>query len=111
MRAIAVLSVIAVFLLSACTGDDSASSGAESSAAPAGAAAGNATLIKLQVEGMACGVMCPPKIKEDLLTVEGVQEVNVDFDTKTATVKAAGEVDSGTLVKSLRKGFTATVQN
>ena len=60
---------------------------------------------------MACGVMCPPKIKEDLMTVKGVQEVNVDYDTKTATVKASGEVDSGVLVKSLRKQFTATVQN
>ena len=111
MRAIAVLSVLSVFLLSACTCEDSAGSGAESSAAPAGAAAGNATLIKLQVEGMACGVMCPPMIKEDLMTVKGVQEVNVDYETKTATVKASGEVDSGALVKSLRKQFTATVQN
>ena len=111
MRAIAVLSVIAVFLLSACTGDDSASSGAESSAAPAGAAAGNATLIKLQVEGMACGVMCPPKIKEDLMTVQGVEDVNVDFKTSTATIKTGGDVDSAALVKSLRKQFTATVQN
>ena len=111
MRAIAVLSVLSVFFLSACTCEDSAGSGAESSAAPAGAAAGNATLIKLQVEGMACGVMCPPKIKEDLMTVKGVEEVKVDFETKTATVKTAGDVDSGALVKSLREQFTATVKN
>ena len=103
MRAIAVLSVLAIFLLSACTCEDSSTVG--------GAGGGNATLIKLQVEGMACGVMCPPKIKEDLMTVKGVQEVNVDYETKTATVKASGEVDSGVLVKSLRKQFTATVQN
>ena len=103
MRAIAVLSVLAVFFLSACTCEDSSTAG--------GAGGGNATLIKLQVEGMACGVMCPPKIKEDLLTVKGVEEVKVDFETKTATVKTSGDVDSTALVESLRKQFTATVQN
>tara|TARA_B100000809_G_C15083214_1_gene510420 strand:- start:714 stop:1049 length:336 start_codon:yes stop_codon:yes gene_type:complete len=111
MRAIAVLSVLSVFLLSACTCEDSASNGATESAATDGATAENTTLIKLQVEGMACGVMCPPKIKEDLMTVKGVQEVNVDYETKTATVKASDGVDSDVLVKSLRKQFTATVQN
>ncbi len=104
MRAIAVLSVLAVFLLSACTCcEDSSTAG--------GAGGGNATLIKLQVEGMACGVMCPPKIKEDLLTVKGVEDVKVDFETKTATVQTTGNVDSDALVKSLREQFTATVKN
>ena len=104
MRAIAVLSVLAVFLLSACTCcEDSSTAG--------GAGGGNATLIKLQVEGMACGVMCPPKIKEDLLTVKGVEDVQVDFETKTATVQITGNVDSDALVKSLREQFTATVKN
>ena len=55
--------------------------------------------------------MCPPKIKEDLMTVKGVEDVNVDFKTSTATVKTGGDVDSAVLVKSLRKQFTATVQN
>ena len=104
MRAVAVLSVLAVFLLSACTCcEDSSTAG--------GAGGGNATLIKLQVEGMACGVMCPPKIKEDLLTVKGVEDVKGDFETKTATVQTTGNVDSDALVKSLREQFTATVQN
>ena len=104
MRAVAVLSVLAVFLLSACTCcEDSSTAG--------GAGGGNATLIKLQVEGMACGVMCPPKIKEDLLTVKGVEDVKVDFETKTATVQTTGNVDSDALVKSLREQFTATVKN
>ena len=104
MRAVAVLSVLAVFLLSACTCcEDSSTAG--------GAGGGNATLIKLQVEGMACGVMCPPKIRDDLLTVKGVEDVKVDFETKTATVKTSGDVESAALVKSLRKQFTATVQN
>ncbi|MCH2366200.1 MAG: heavy-metal-associated domain-containing protein [Planctomycetes bacterium] len=104
MRAVAVLSVLAVFLLSACTCcEDSSTAG--------GAGGGNATLIKLQVEGMACGVMCPPKIKEDLLTVKGVEDVKVDFETKTATVQITGNVDSDALVKSLREQFTATVKN
>ena len=104
MRAVAVLSVLAVFLLSACTCcEDSSTAG--------GAGGGNATLIKLQVEGMACGVMCPPKLKEDLLTVKGVEDVKVDFETKTATVQTTGNVDSDALVKSLREQFTATVKN
>ena len=104
MRVVAVLSVLAVFLLSACTCcEDSSTAG--------GAGGGNATLIKLQVEGMACGVMCPPKIKEDLLTVKGVEDVKVDFETKTATVQTTGNVDSDALVKSLREQFTATVKN
>ena len=99
MRVLAVFSVVAVLFLSACTSEDSA------------VGSGDTALIKLQVEGMACGVMCPPKIKEDLLTVKGVEEVKVDFETKTATVKTSGDVDSTALVESLRKQFTATVQN
>ena len=99
MRALAVFSVVAVLFLSACTSEDSA------------VGSGDTALIKLQVEGMACGVMCPPKIKEDLMTVKGVEEVKVDFATKTATVKTSGDVDSTALVESLRKQFTATVQN
>ena len=106
MRALAVFSVVAVLFLSACTSEDS---GVSIGANPSGG--GETTLIKLQVEGMACGVMCPPKIKEDLLTVKGVEEVKVDFETKTATVKTSGDVDSTALVESLRKQFTATVQN
>ena len=99
MRALAVFSVVAVLFLSACTSEDSA------------VGSGDTALIKLQVEGMACGVMCPPKIKEDLMTVKGGEEVKVDFETKTATVKTSGDVDSTALVESLRKQFTATVQN
>tara|TARA_Y100000758_G_C15906009_1_gene369664 strand:- start:175 stop:468 length:294 start_codon:yes stop_codon:yes gene_type:complete len=96
------LSLVAVLFLSACGSEE---------AAVSVSSGGDATLIKLQVEGMACGVMCPPKIKEDLMTVKGVEDVNVDFKTSTATVKTGGGVDSAALVKSLRKQFTATVQN
>ncbi|MCS5627070.1 MAG: heavy-metal-associated domain-containing protein [Planctomycetes bacterium] len=102
MRAFTMLSLVAVLFLSACGSKE---------AAVSVSAVGDATLIKLQVEGMACGVMCPPKIKEDLMTVKGVEDVNVDFKTSTATVKTGGDVDSAALVKSLRKQFTATVQN
>ena len=99
MRALAAFSVVATLFLSACTSEDSA------------VGSGDTALIKLQVEGMACGVMCPPKIKEDLMAVKGVEEVKVDFETKTATVRISGDVDSGALVKSLREQFTATVKN
>ncbi|MEC9030809.1 MAG: heavy metal-associated domain-containing protein [Planctomycetota bacterium] len=102
MRAFTMLSLVAVLFLSACGSEE---------AAVSVSAGGDATLIKLQVEGMACGVMCPPKIKEDLMTVKGVEDVNVDFKTSTAKVKTGGDVDSAALVKSLRKQFTATVQN
>ena len=102
MRAFTMLSLVAVLFLSACGSEE---------AAVSVSAGGDATLIKLQVEGMACGVMCPPRIKEDLMTVKGVEDVNVDFKTSTATVKTGGGVDSAALVKSLRKQFTATVQN
>ena len=104
MRAIAVLSVLAVFFLSACTC-------CEDSSTVGGAGGGDTTLIKLQVEGMSCDVMCPPNVKKDLMTVEGVEDVKVDFKTKTATVKTSGNVDSDALVKSLREQFTATVEN
>ena len=102
MRAFTMLSLVAVLFLSACGSEE---------AAVSVSAGGDETLIKLQVEGMACGVMCPPKIKEDLMTVQGVEDVNVDFKTSTATIKTGGDVDSAALVKSLRKQFTATVQN
>jgi len=103
MRAIAVLSVLAVFFLSACTKEDAAKT--------SGAEGGNTTLIKLHVEGMSCSKMCPPNIVADLEKVDGVKEVNVDFPTSTATVTTTGDVDSGALVKSLRDQFTATVKN
>jgi copper chaperone CopZ len=41
----------------------------------------------LKVEGMMCPTSCAPKVKEALLSVDGVESVEIDFDTKQATVR------------------------
>ena len=41
----------------------------------------------LEIEGMACEVMCGGKIKETLAGMTGVVSCDLDFDKKLATVK------------------------
>ena len=74
MRALAVFSVVAILFLSACTSEDSVVGG------------GGTALIKLQVEGMACGVMCPPKIKEDLILMNQNGKANEQVKHKNVTL-------------------------
>jgi copper chaperone CopZ len=43
----------------------------------------------LTVEGMSCPTGCAPKVEEALRGIEGVESVEVDFDTKKATVRTS----------------------
>jgi copper chaperone CopZ len=42
----------------------------------------------LELPNMACSEACPMKVRAALSNVRGVQYVEVDYDTKTATVQA-----------------------
>jgi copper chaperone CopZ len=43
----------------------------------------------LAVEGMSCPVGCVPKVHDALQSIDGVQSVEVDFDSGRAVVKMA----------------------
>jgi len=56
--------------------------------------------VTLNIENMTCA-MCTVTIKKALQKVEGVQEVTVDYDSKTATVIFDGiKTDSAALIKA-----------
>lgn len=46
---------------------------------------------KILIEGMTCG-HCVNHVKEALSELEGVTEVDVNLDTKTAILEATGDV-------------------
>ena len=45
------------------------------------------TIANIEIEGMACEVMCGGKIKEGLSGIAGIISCDLDFDNKLATVK------------------------
>ena len=52
---------------------------------------------------------CPPQVQAALASVDGVESVNVDFKTKSATV--TGSASNADLVKALEgTKFTASVK-
>lgn len=65
----------------------------------------------LSIGGMTCAVNCPPRVEAALESVEGVQDATVDYDSRTATVVLAGEVEPGLLISALQKqGFGGVVR-
>jgi copper chaperone CopZ len=44
------------------------------------------TLVKIEVPGMTCSHGCPPAVKSALAECSGVNQVDVCFDSKTATI-------------------------
>ena len=69
------------------------------------------TQLVMSVEGMQCAVACPPAVRDALKSVDGVAEVKVDFETKTATVNVnPTKFDQTKALEALTNaGFTATV--
>ena len=71
----------------------------------------SATKLVMSIEGMSCPLGCPPAVKSALESVEGVSDVVVDYDTKTATVS----VDSSKFKKEVavealsHAGFTGAI--
>ncbi|MEM7314287.1 MAG: cation transporter [Planctomycetota bacterium] len=43
-------------------------------------------LVKIEVPGMTCAEGCPPVVKSALAECDGVDQVDVCFDSKTATI-------------------------
>lgn len=70
----------------------------------------NSQSVTLVVQNMTCS-MCKITIKKALLGVEGVEEANVDYDTKTAKVTFDPQkTTSAALVKATTdSGYPATV--
>ncbi len=72
------------------------------------------TLVKFNVPAMTCPEGCPPAVKSALTHCDGVDQVEVDYDTKTATVAVSSEnFDAQSAVAALAEfGFdNSTVQN
>jgi copper chaperone CopZ len=44
---------------------------------------------------------CPPQVQSALENVDGVESVDVDFATKTATITASSDVDAKALIAAL----------
>jgi len=57
------------------------------SAAAPGGGAGRAKVYVLGIEGMMCDQTCPAKVSESIRSIEGVRDVEVDFDHKRAVVR------------------------
>ncbi len=59
-------------------------------------------LVKVSVPGMTCAQGCPPVVKSTLAHCGGVQNVEVDFDSKIATVSVTpGEFDGPAALDAL----------
>ena len=87
--AISLLSLLSVPAVSMAGPGCAHGEAAAEAAADTGAAAtakSTAKTYALTVEGMSCAVSCAPKVQESLAAIEGVRSVNVDFETKKATV-------------------------
>lgn len=61
---------------------------------------GRQQTVTLNIENMTCA-MCTVTIKKALQKVEGVQEVTVDYDSKTATITFdSQQTDNAALIKA-----------
>lgn len=96
------LLVISVALT--CTAASCSPSEVEQAAAPAATEQAAAvspealTVWLATVEGMTCAVNCAPVVTKALLSIEGVREVEVDFETKTARITADADVELTTAI-------------
>ena len=105
--------------LQACSAEQPQSQAAEETKATTAAAAvadSGACTVVMKVDGMVCNAGCPPVVKKTLMSVAGVDEVNVSYETSLATVQASGD-GCGTqaesaMVEALKsKAYTATIQS
>ena len=93
--------LVAAALAVGCSGETS-DSGDSSDGVDATPVAADATQVKITVEGMSCEVGCPPNVKAALAAVDGVSDVSVDYESKTATCTIdADKFKSATAVTAL----------
>lgn len=65
--------------------------------------------IVLEIKGMACN-LCTLAVKKSLAAVEGVENVDVSYNEKTARLTAPDTISDSVLVEVVRKaGYQATV--
>lgn len=66
--------------------------------------------VTLEVQNMTCGA-CPITVKKSLERVSGVTEVDVDFDSKTATVQFDDPATANALTEATKNaGYPSTVR-
>lgn len=53
------------------------------------------------ITGMVCGVRCVEKVRETLESIDGIAEVRVNFDAKSATLSTANAMDRKTVQVAL----------
>ena len=118
VRLISWISAGCFVLLQGCTAgqpQQPGAEGAEKTAATTAVADSAACTVVMKVDGMVCNAGCPPVVKKTLMSVAGVQEVDVSYETSLATVQASGD-GCGTqaesaMVEALKsKAYTATIQ-
>jgi periplasmic mercuric ion binding protein len=76
---------------------------------PSGAMAANRTVL-LKVQNMTCPV-CPLTVKKALAKVAGVQQVEIDYETKTASVQfddAVATIDK-LIAATTEAGYPSTI--
>ncbi len=113
------LAVLALALLGlvACGGkkDDAGDGGdgSDSGAATTTDDGSGATLTKMEfsIDGMSCGVACPPKVRSQFVKMDGVKDCEVSYDNKTAYVTCSKEMNAEEMAKAIGDGFTATAKN
>ena len=88
------------------------SAGPAAEVPPAAAATSQAgQTLTLSVPGMHCEFACAPKVRETLAAVPGVNTVETDVETKTATVVVGEGFKLDVAVAKLEKaGYPATVK-
>ena len=78
------------------------------------ATAGDGCTVVMKVDGMVCNAGCPPVVKKTLMSVAGVDQVEVSYETSLATVQASKWMwhrGEAAMVEALKvKQYTATIQ-
>ena len=117
MKTLQIASILILAFGFGCSGDKQETTAPEANKSGELTAAqdGAACTVKMNVDGMACNVGCPPVVKKALMTVAGVSAVDVSFEHSMATITASGDGcnDAGktAMIEALKeKDYKASVE-
>jgi len=117
MKALQIASILLLALSLGCSGDKQEKTAPEAAekAELTAVQDGAACTVKMNVDGMACNVGCPPVVKKALMSVAGVSAVDVSFENSMATITASGDGcnDNGktAMIEALKaKDYKASVE-
>ena len=117
MKALQLASIFFLTLSLGCSGDKQEKTAPEAAEKGELTAVqdGAACTVKMNVDGMACNVGCPPVVKKALMSVAGVSAVDVSFENSMATITASGDgcnADGKTaMIEALKaKDYKASVE-